>query len=211
MSRGVYDRKVRRLKCFCGNSFKGKKAGSLCPLCRIRNKTKSNRVYNNKNSIIVLGSGVGRYDRKYHTAVCIVCKRDFRTVLFKANRACPSCIRRVADMRKKHKLRHGIGSSLSVADVVRVMDRDGMICTYCSASLIWNMWCIDHIIPVSRGGDNEFDNLCMSCIDCNRQKSSKTGVEYLKWRDDKTQGDCTVSEQIGRIEKKSKKEKTRKK
>ena len=32
---------------------------------------------------------------------------------------------------------------------------------------------IDHIIPVSRGGKDELENLRLSCIRCNRSKGSK--------------------------------------
>jgi 5-methylcytosine-specific restriction endonuclease McrA len=33
---------------------------------------------------------------------------------------------------------------------------------------------IDHLRPVSRGGDNSFENLAVSCGGCNRKKGSMT-------------------------------------
>jgi hypothetical protein len=33
---------------------------------------------------------------------------------------------------------------------------------------------IEHIVPVSKGGVTEFDNLCLACPSCNRYKSDRT-------------------------------------
>jgi hypothetical protein len=33
---------------------------------------------------------------------------------------------------------------------------------------------VDHILPVSKGGDNSSDNLITACYDCNRGKSNET-------------------------------------
>jgi 5-methylcytosine-specific restriction endonuclease McrA len=37
---------------------------------------------------------------------------------------------------------------------------------------------IDHIVPVSRGGSNRDDNLCVACAPCNLRKSAKVGTEW---------------------------------
>ena len=31
---------------------------------------------------------------------------------------------------------------------------------------------VDHIIPLSQGGTDDIDNLCLACFHCNRRKSS---------------------------------------
>ena len=33
---------------------------------------------------------------------------------------------------------------------------------------------IDHVIPISRGGTNDIENLRPACYDCNMRKGSKT-------------------------------------
>ncbi len=42
--------------------------------------------------------------------------------------------------------------------------------------------CIDHIIPVSRGGFTVLDNLQVLCEKCNLQKSNMTMEEFKLWR-----------------------------
>jgi 5-methylcytosine-specific restriction endonuclease McrA len=36
--------------------------------------------------------------------------------------------------------------------------------------------------PISRGGENNFMNITLSCYTCNKEKHNKTVIEYLKWR-----------------------------
>ena len=50
--------------------------------------------------------------------------------------------------------------------------RDGFTCQYCGSTPPSTILEIDHINPVSLGGDNSSDNLITSCFDCNRGKSA---------------------------------------
>lgn len=54
-----------------------------------------------------------------------------------------------------------------------VMKRDKFTCQYCGRSAPDVILEIDHIEPVSKGGDNSIMNLVTSCRDCNRGKSDK--------------------------------------
>jgi|SRR5579872_2206610 len=62
-------------------------------------------------------------------------------------------------------------------EVVRsiVFERDGHICTYCGSD---NSLEGDHIVPLSRGGSNAFDNLATACRPCNLAKGPKTPQEW---------------------------------
>jgi len=55
-----------------------------------------------------------------------------------------------------------------------VFKRDSFKCQYCGASAPDVLLHIDHIEPVSKGGDNNITNLITSCASCNVGKSSKT-------------------------------------
>lgn len=60
-----------------------------------------------------------------------------------------------------------------------VMERDGSACVYCSSVMSIG---IDHRIPVSRGGTDEIDNLCVACGPCNSSKGSQTVEEWISSR-----------------------------
>ena len=56
-----------------------------------------------------------------------------------------------------------------------VLEKDNFTCQYCGAKATDEnvLLEIDHIIPVSKGGDNNIENLITSCKKCNIGKSAK--------------------------------------
>ena len=52
-----------------------------------------------------------------------------------------------------------------------VFERDNYTCTYCGSHGV-RLEC-GHIVPVSKGGDSELDNLTTACHACNRSKAGK--------------------------------------
>ena len=65
----------------------------------------------------------------------------------------------------------------AVWDLVRsiLFERDGYLCTYCGADRPLEG---DHIVPLSRGGSNAFENLTTACKPCNAAKGSRTVTEW---------------------------------
>ncbi len=59
---------------------------------------------------------------------------------------------------------------------VDVLSRDGYKCIFCGRNSKEVTLEIDHILPFSRGGSNEINNLQTLCFDCNRGK----GVRELR-------------------------------
>lgn len=55
-----------------------------------------------------------------------------------------------------------------------VFKRDGFKCQYCGCSAPDVILHVDHIDPVSKGGDNDIMNLITSCQACNLGKSDRT-------------------------------------
>jgi len=53
-----------------------------------------------------------------------------------------------------------------------VFKRDNFKCRYCAAKPPLAPLEIDHILPVSKGGKNNIENLVTACFDCNRGKSN---------------------------------------
>ena len=58
-----------------------------------------------------------------------------------------------------------------------VFARDGGRCAYCHAPAET----IDHVLPRSRGGGHQWDNVVAACARCNHTKGDKTPAE-LGWR-----------------------------
>lgn len=54
-------------------------------------------------------------------------------------------------------------------------------CAYCGITL-HHKYHVDHIMPLSRGGSNNPDNLALACRSCNLSKKDKTVIEWLKVR-----------------------------
>ncbi len=58
----------------------------------------------------------------------------------------------------------------------------GGVCAYCSAALNGG-YHLDHMVPISRGGRNDWTNLAIACGRCNPAKSSMTAEEFLAGSD----------------------------
>jgi 5-methylcytosine-specific restriction endonuclease McrA len=58
-----------------------------------------------------------------------------------------------------------------------IMARDEYRCQYCNKKLAAAKLSIDHIIPRSRGGSSNWDNLVACCSKCNTKKGGKTPKE----------------------------------
>lgn len=58
----------------------------------------------------------------------------------------------------------------------RIFERDDYTCKYCGERGK-KLEC-DHVIPVSRGGSHDDDNLVTACFSCNRSKRDKLVNEW---------------------------------
>lgn len=65
--------------------------------------------------------------------------------------------------------------------IKEVFQRDNYTCSYCGKEG-GKLEC-DHIIPYSKGGTNELENLTTACRKCNRQKKDKSVEEFKEWRE----------------------------
>lgn len=81
---------------------------------------------------------------------------------------CPVVIRLVAYVHVRRDGRH--------RKITRraVFARDSWTCQYCGNT---SHLTVDHVIPRSRGGPSQWDNIVTSCAPCNRRKGDRTPVE----------------------------------
>ena len=63
--------------------------------------------------------------------------------------------------------------SISHSTIIRVARRDNNTCQVCGKILLDREIEIDHIIPYSRGGTSDENNLRVTCLECNRKKGKK--------------------------------------
>jgi 5-methylcytosine-specific restriction endonuclease McrA len=59
----------------------------------------------------------------------------------------------------------------------RIFVRDGFRCQYCTKRFAAQALTLDHILPRSRGGADDQENLATSCIACNQRKGNRTPDE----------------------------------
>ncbi|HEY4107322.1 MAG TPA: HNH endonuclease, partial [Polyangiaceae bacterium] len=58
-----------------------------------------------------------------------------------------------------------------------LMLRDGYQCQYCARRPGHRELNVDHVLPRSRGGEDSWDNLVVSCRSCNLKKGRRTPAE----------------------------------
>lgn len=69
------------------------------------------------------------------------------------------------------------GGKYTIGDVRTQHDQQGGRCYYCAVAL-GTSYHIEHKTPLSRGGTNGPENICLSCAPCNLRKSTKTAEEF---------------------------------
>lgn len=57
-----------------------------------------------------------------------------------------------------------------------------LTCIYCLKKISFGKDSIEHLLPLSRGGNNNYDNLAIACRPCNSSKGNKTISEWLQWK-----------------------------
>ena len=61
----------------------------------------------------------------------------------------------------------------------KVFERDKYLCHHCGKLLTRFSATLDHLQPVSKGGDNSFANLITACLQCNSQRGALPLMDYL--------------------------------
>ncbi len=75
----------------------------------------------------------------------------------------------------EHRRRaHG---AMTAGDIRAVTEMGDGVCSYCLTPGL--ELTVDHVVPVSRGGTNDPENLVMACRSCNSRKRTRTPIEYL--------------------------------
>ena len=76
----------------------------------------------------------------------------------------------------------------------RIYKRDNHECVYCGSV---KQLTLDHVIPKSRGGKNEWTNLVTCCFKCNLRKGNRTPEEAKMVMKHKPYAPTIINENIG--------------
>ena len=69
------------------------------------------------------------------------------------------------------------GQHYTREDVLLLLEAQEGLCAYCGVAL--GGYHVDHVVPLSRGGGNGVENICLTCPPCNRSKHNKLlGYEW---------------------------------
>jgi 5-methylcytosine-specific restriction endonuclease McrA len=90
---------------------------------------------------------------------------------------------------REHK-RRANGGTFTVSELNALFDEQEGLCYYCGRLLYESFEFafngraiphdIEHMIPVSRNGSNNIDNIVLACPKCNGKKNDKTAEEFLR-------------------------------
>jgi len=145
------------------------------------------------------------YTPKDNTRSCAICGAVFRPVRNDAEACNRGCSKRLSYLRyrkkriaesvewnrnspkrkaicDKHKARRRASTGdvfdFDCADWARAQARFNYMCAYCGAGGDMTM---DHVVPLSRGGNHGVGNIVPACISCNASKQDKFLVEWRQF------------------------------
>lgn len=89
---------------------------------------------------------------------------------------------KVADFSRTRRARilGSVGTHTTEDILQMVRDQHGL-CAYCECQLEGG-YEVDHMVPLSRGGSDSWENLAIACPPCNRSKNAKTVEEFIAKR-----------------------------
>ncbi len=110
-----------------------------------------------------------RVDRiVWRNALETLCKRDRRRAYSRNSDG---------RQRRQERIRSSKEPSYTPGDIELLREIQNYACYYCGTSIHENRD-VEHLVPLSRGGSNGFDNIVLACRSCNREKYLWTERQY---------------------------------
>jgi hypothetical protein len=116
------------------------------------------------------------------TSTCLECGKPFQHQATSGHRFCrPSHAKR--NQRRRDKARRSkrikAGVRRETIDLPRLAERDGWRCHICKRKVTRKNWSHDHLIPVSYGGPDTYDNSALAHHRCNSIRGNKGAAQLL--------------------------------
>ncbi len=129
-----------------------------------------NRRYREANK-----EALAEYNRLYHQA-----NKEAKAEYYRRWRTENQDKRRVHELKRQALKRDGEGFE-DVADMWQMYEDQGGLCAYCEEPLFGDFH-IDHMVPLSRGGADDWTNYAIACPTCNLRKHAKTLEDFMNRR-----------------------------
>lgn len=84
---------------------------------------------------------------------------------------CTACYNLLEDKMKKHGKR--ASDTLNINHWLLVLEASNGLCAYCQEYIGEQFLTIDHIIPITKGGKNDQNNIAAACLPCNIRKGAR--------------------------------------
>lgn len=113
--------------------------------------------------------------KSQNTGKCVRCSKsleDKKSHAIYCSKTCKSM-----DHNFKHRSKTRTTSTARRASIYK---RDGGRCYLCQKELDAKSFHLDHLIPVSRGGSNEPNNLAVACPSCNKSRGNRIEEAQLR-------------------------------
>jgi 5-methylcytosine-specific restriction endonuclease McrA len=82
--------------------------------------------------------------------------------------------RKAIKIRRKRAL---AGVAVTTVDRERVAARDGWRCGICGGLVTRETWSLDHIVPLSKGGEHTYENVQLAHLGCNSRKGNRINAQ----------------------------------
>ena len=83
----------------------------------------------------------------------------------------------IARAQRYRAIRYGLKEHFTASQLFELLASTDYTCMSCGASIDDVVITVDHVVPVSRGGDNTINNIQILCKPCN-QKKSDNSIDY---------------------------------
>lgn len=93
----------------------------------------------------------------------------------------PEVPRRAASKYRAMKLKATVGDTNLITEWEATWkSKKTVSCYWCRKRVKTSRVHVDHVVPLSKGGEHSVDNLCVSCERCNLTKQAKLPEEFVK-------------------------------
>jgi len=141
-------------------------------------------IVSEQGNIIEDGSTIKRRIPELITKKCIVVNRQrggANEIIVKLPSEIPEC-KVLIDANENEFIKSEEDSNDYYTDPERrlsILSRDKNKCIYCLIDISEDNYCLDHLIPIVKGGSNKKHNLVSSCENCNQRKQDTDVFQFL--------------------------------